>query len=113
MFRIFTKAALAALIGLGAMSAIPATASANDFGVRIEVAGPRHHYDDRRHSNDRYYRGPMCSNRLALQKAARTGLRGARIVARSPRAVVIEGRRHHRHDRMVFANNRGCPIVRY
>ena len=118
MTNIFAKAAIAAVLSLGTLAAIPAAASANDFGVYFGVGGPGYHH---RHHNDRRdYRvfhgerhAGRCSDGRAIWKAERTGLHRAYVTRRGPGRVVVEGRRHHRFDRMVFANSRGCPIIRY
>jgi hypothetical protein len=102
MRSIFTKTALAALIGLGSIAAVPAVASAHDHVRVIVDHGPRHHMDERR----------FCSNREAVWRAERSGMRRALVVARSPNRIVLEGQRGYRKDRMVVADRPGCPIVR-
>ncbi|MBB3291258.1 MULTISPECIES: hypothetical protein [Rhizobium] len=100
MSNLFAKAGIAALIALGAISATAATASANDFHPGIQQA----RYD--------HYRGRICSPGLAVQKARDMGLRRARIDNITPRRVVVEGFGRRGPDRVVFANVRGCPLIR-
>ncbi|MGV8939493.1 MAG: hypothetical protein ACOH2J_20430 [Allorhizobium sp.] len=123
MTSIIAKAGIAVLIALGALSSTVSTASAagRDFGFGIYVAGPghdrgpgadrgRHHRDDRRHGWDRPRFG--CSPGQAVEKARWSGMRRARVDNVSPRRVVVAGVRHGNFDRMVFANERGCPLIR-
>lgn len=106
MTSLFAKAAFAVLIGLGSMAAVPSIASARDMGVQIEVRdGYRHH---RPHWQERR----ACTNREAVWRAERSGLRGAAVIGRSPNRVILEGKRGYRIDRMVVANRPGCPILR-
>ena len=107
MTSIFTKFAIAAVLGLGTLATIPAVASAQDNRPHMGVVG----------HGDQYNRRPMgnrmsCSSGQAVEKASRTGLRGAHVVRRDNGRVVVEGRRMHRISRIVFANVRGCPIIR-
>ena len=117
MTSIFTKVAIAAVLGLSTLAAIPATASARDTGIYIGFGGQRHHETYRHHQprherhERRVYRA-SCSSGQAVYKASRIGLRAAHVTRRSPGRVVVEGRHHHRHSRIVFANTRGCPIIR-
>lgn len=115
MNNIFTKVAIAAVLGLSTLAAIPATASARDTGIYIGVSGHRHHETYYHHHNPRHDRRgyrESCSSGQAEYKASRFGLRAAHVIRRTPGRVVVEGRRHHYHQRIVFANTRGCPIIR-
>ncbi|ENN87851.1 hypothetical protein RHSP_48088 [Rhizobium freirei PRF 81] len=100
MTNLFAKAGIAALIALGAISATAVTASANDFHPGIQQARYEH------------YRGRSCSPVLAVQKARDMGMRRARIDNITPRRVVVEGFGRRGPDRIVFANVRGCPLIR-
>ena len=116
----FLRNALAALVvataGLGASA--PA-ATAGDLSFDFRIGGPgggviirdhgRHGGWDRfeRH-RDRGY----CKPRRALRKARRMGLRHTDIVRANHRRVVVEGYRHHRPVRVVFANQHRCPVIR-
>jgi len=99
MISLIAKAGIAALITLGAISATAATASANDFSVSVHQA----RYD---------YRARACSPIAAVQKARAMGLRRARIDNITPRRVVVDGFSRRGPDRIVFANARGCPLIR-
>src|SRR5690606_19130656 len=65
---------------------------------------------DRRHGD--WGRGGRCSPDLAVAKARDFGMRRARIADISPRRVVVEGFRHGDYRRMIFLNDRGCPLWR-
>jgi hypothetical protein len=109
--RIGAKLGLAAIITLTGLSATINTAAASEPGFAIYV---QHHERDRgwdrRH--DRHHDRRGCSAWRAEDKASRMGLRRARVVSMSRRAVVVDGRGWHGRDRIVFANERGCPVIR-
>lgn len=114
------KIAAAALISIGAMSAIPASASAAGVDFYFGIGGPGPYFHGGHHGHGGYGPGRHwghrrgCSDYRALRKARYNyGLRHARIVHSGFRGIVVEGRRHHHHSRIVFANAPGCPVVRY
>jgi len=116
MFNTVKTAALSALVGLGALTAIPAHADSlylgfgNNqdprFGVYAGDDGYRHRRDERR---DGWRRG--CSPDRALDKAERMGLYRARIVDANRRVVKVVGRQDGDRVVIVFANERGCPVI--
>ncbi|KRB18303.1 hypothetical protein ASE05_26670 [Mesorhizobium sp. Root172] len=116
MYTKIKTAALSALVGLGTLAAIPAHADSlylgfgNNqdprFGVYAGDDGYRHRRDERR---DDWRRG--CSPDRALDKAERMGLRRARIVDANRRVVKVMGRQYGDRVVIVFANERGCPII--
>ncbi len=112
MISTFAKAGVAALIALGGISATASTASAGpDVQYRIEVQ------DGYRHGGHQGWGRPdrgrdRCAPWLAEEKANRMGLRRARVVDVSPRRVVVAGFDRGGRDRIVFANVRGCPVIR-
>ena len=115
MFNTIKTAALSALVGLGTLAAIPAHADSlylgfgnnNDprFGVYAGDDGYRHRRDERRD----WRRG--CSPERALDKAERMGLYRARIVDVNRRTVKVMGRQDGDRVVIVFANERGCPVI--
>lgn len=134
MTTLLKKTLLAAVLGLGALTASVPAASAAGLSVTVEPAGYRNGFlqvqdydggwDSRRDRGERWDRdrrpdrrhGDMgrrgrCSPELAMAKARDFGLRRARIVDMSPRRVVVEGFRHGDYRRIVFANDRGCPAM--
>ncbi|TIN91700.1 MAG: hypothetical protein E5Y06_26710 [Mesorhizobium sp.] len=121
MYTTIKTAALSALVGLGTLAAIPAHADSlylgfgnnNDprFGVYAGDDGYRHRRDERRDDwrGDGWRRG--CSPDRALDKAERMGLHRARIVDNNRRVVKVMGRQYGDRVVIVFANERGCPII--
>lgn len=126
MLNTIRTLALSALVGFGALAAIPATAQADSmylsFGggnhARVGVYegnrdnGVRHvrrdRYDDRNWDRDRR---SSCSPNRALNKADRMGLRRARVVNMNRRAVRVAGVKYGTRVTVSFANARGCPIL--
>lgn len=135
MLTLIRTVALSALVGLGALAAMPAPAMAQSGGIYLGFGssdrGPsagfhfndrgrhdyrdrgRHHQrDTRRQARERDHRG-FCSPREAVRKASRMGLRNARVVSANHRVIRVEGRRHSpRHHIVTFANARNCPVLR-
>lgn len=111
MISTFAKAGLAALMAFGGIAATASTASA-DPGVRYGI----YVQDGYRHGGHGWGRPDRgrdrCSSWLAEEKASRMGLRRARVVDVSPRRVVVAGFDRRGRDRIVFANVRGCPVIR-
>jgi hypothetical protein len=114
------KLGMAALVSIMATTGIASTASADSFGWGIYIDGPRdgrgwdgHRRDDRHRPGwDRPDRRGQCHPGQAVEKARWNGLRRAFVADVSPRRVVVAGVRHGSRDRIVFANVRGCPVIR-
>lgn len=130
MMTFLKKTLLAVVLGAGALTASVPAASAAGLDVTIETVGYRNGFlqiqdhdgrwdrrdrwdrrHDRRHG-DWGRRGGRCSPHLAVAKARDFGMRRAQVVDISPRRVVVEGFRRGDYRRMVFINDRGCPIWR-
>ena len=118
MTNILVKTGLAALVAISGLAATASTAAAASPEFRIFV---QHGWDDRDHRRDRWERprhdrghgrGGRCSPGLAEEKARHMGLRRARVVDIDRRTVTGGGRDRHGRDRIVFANDRGCPVIR-
>ncbi|MFA6155141.1 hypothetical protein [Mesorhizobium sp.] len=125
MFNKIKTATLSALVGLGTLAAIPAHADNlylgfgnNDdprVGVYVGEDGYRHRRDERRDEwrsverRDEWRRG--CSPERALGKAQRMGLHRARILDVNRRTVKVMGRQDGDRIVIVFANERGCPVI--
>lgn len=123
MSTMFTRTLLAAVLGLGAVSAsVPAMAAGPD--AHVETVGYRSGFhgrdrderrwdrnEDRRWDRGRVERRGSCSPRLAIEKARSQGIRQARIADVTPRLVVVDGKRHHRNVRIAFANVARCPAM--
>ena len=111
-------AALSALIGLGAIAAMPATAQAEGLylnygsghhsgvGIGVQI-GDRYDYrHDRRHFR-------FCTPDRAVDKAERYGVRRARVVDVGRRTIMVAGRKYGDRVRMTFGRAPNCPIVRW
>lgn len=121
MYNAIKTATLSALVGLGTLAAMPAHAdnlylgfgNNNDprVGVYVGEDGYRHRRDERRDDDrrDDWRRG--CSPDRALDKAERMGLHRARIVDVNRRTVKVMGRQDGDRVVIVFANERGCPVI--
>jgi hypothetical protein len=108
MRNIFAKAGIAALVALTGLSVAAPTASAASPDLTLSVQ-----YRDRDWRPDRRPdRRPGCSPWLAEEKAERMGLRRTRVVDVSRRTVTVVGFDRRGRDRVVFANVRGCPVIR-
>lgn len=136
MTTLLKKTILAAVLGLGALTASVPAASAAGLSVTIDNVGYRNGFlqvqdydggwdgerrghdrdrwdrrEDRRHGGGWGGRRGRCSPDLAVAKARDIGLRRARIVDVSRSKVVVEGFRRGEYRRIVFANDRGCPAL--
>lgn len=122
MFAKLKTAALSALIGLGAIAAIPATAQADNiylnygngqsgFGVQIGDYGRVDYRRNDRRWDDRRYR--ECTPNRALDKAERNGVRRARVVNVNRRTITVAGRKWGERVQMTFARAPNCPVVRW
>jgi hypothetical protein len=120
MTGMLRKLGMAALVSIMATTGIASTASADSFGWGIYIDGPRDGYgwdrprhDDRHRPDwDRPGRRGQCHPGQAIEKARWNGLRRTFVADVSPRRVVVAGVRHGYRDRIVFANVRGCPVIR-
>lgn len=116
----FAKAGLAALIALGSFAGVTSAAQASDFGLGIYVGGAPGGYGwhggpggrPDRWDERRGPRRDSCAPWMAEEKASRMGLRRARVVDMTPRRVVVAGIDRGGRDRIVFANEHGCPVIR-
>jgi hypothetical protein len=117
MFNTIKTATLSALIGLGTLAAIPATAQADSiylgFGNNDDSRVGVYVVDEDRYRERRRERDwrRSCSPNRALNKAERMGLRRARIIDVSRRTVKVSGRQYGDRVVVVFANERGCPVI--
>ncbi|RRI03125.1 hypothetical protein EH240_11200 [Mesorhizobium tamadayense] len=116
MFNQIKTAALSALVGLATLGAIPAHADSlylgfgNNHDPRFGVYTGDDD-DDGYYRRDRDWHRRGCSPDRALDKAERMGLHRVRIVDISRRTVKVAGRQYGDRVVVVFANERGCPII--
>ncbi|MBN9044810.1 MAG: antifreeze protein [Rhizobiales bacterium] len=101
--------AVTAALGLAAVFSAGAAANAASPAAPA-VSTPAHSTVVKHVQYRRDHRG-MCSVNWARNKAARMGIRNARVVYRG-RAVQVRGWRHGRPAHVTFANVRGCPTIR-
>ncbi len=120
-----------ALIGLALAGGLWAPAQAAPIDAMgsvqtvqyYEGGGPRewhgrHHRPDRDWREGRGWREErhgrrdgMCRPGLALNKAARMGVRGADIVRMTPRSVTVAGFKRGHPVAVRFAQVGGCPVI--
>lgn len=126
MTNILKSALLSALIGLGAIAAMPAAAQAQSGGFYLGFGngpGVGFHFDDRGRRYDRGRSGRHerherrsyreCSPREAVQKARRMGLRHPRVISNGHRAILVQGMtRGDRHSRVRIGKAPHCPVLR-
>ncbi|MCF6367341.1 hypothetical protein [Rhizobium halophilum] len=115
MTNMLVKTGLAALIALAGFTATASTAAAGgpEFRIFVQHGGwDRDHRRGDRWERPRRERGGRCAPWLAEEKARHMGLRRARVVDVDRRTVTVIGRDRHGRDRVVFANDRGCPVIR-
>jgi hypothetical protein len=114
--KTFVKAlVMSAVIGLGGVAAMPA--SAQDGRVYLEFGGrdgPRIGVDERSRYRDRdRWDERSCSPREAVRKASRMGIRNARVVDTGRRTIEVSGRRHGDRVHVTFGRRGDCPVVRW
>jgi hypothetical protein len=115
MFAKFKTVAIAALVALGAFSAMPASAQASGFSfsggngsVTVQFGSGGYHHRPYHHGARR----AACTERQAAFKAADMGLRNVRVVDSDRRSIEVRGR-SHRHGRttVIFARAPHCPVI--
>lgn len=128
MLKEIKIAAASALIGLGAVTALPA--SAQESGIYLHLGGgdepyfgdrlPRdyryredyqedRYWDNRRWERDRWSRS--CTPDRALDKAERMGIYRARIADVDRRTITVRGRSRGERVYVTFARAPRCPII--
>jgi hypothetical protein len=120
MFDMLKTAALSTMIGLGAITALPAAAQADSLhfsfgdrhdGGRIGIQFGSDRYDYRGWDDDDYRDRRTCSPDEALRKARRIGLRRARVVDVDRRTIDVVGRDRGDRVRVTFGRRGNCPIL--
>ncbi|KQZ14169.1 MULTISPECIES: hypothetical protein [unclassified Mesorhizobium] len=123
MLNKIKTAVLSALIGIGTLAAVPATASADGLYLNFGGDGPRLGIQASDHGN-RHWRGDrhdewrrdrdwrrMCTPGRAVDKAERMGLRRARVVDVGRHTIRVAGRKYNQRVVVVFGRDRNCPVV--
>ncbi|MEX0953887.1 MAG: hypothetical protein WDZ83_01590 [Rhizobiaceae bacterium] len=128
MFNKIRTAALSAVIGLGTLAAVPATAQADSFYFGISPNGPSFGFNsdssrqyDRRRDDRRWGRdqGPrhlrrgwdQCSSNEALRKADRMGIARAYVRGANHQVIRIGGRKGGHRVAITFGKAANCPVV--
>jgi hypothetical protein len=117
MFNALKTAAIAGLIGLTALAAVPAKADSlylgfgdrrddTRFGIYLGDNGRAYHPRERYRERDR-----RCTPQRALYKAERMGIRRARIADVGRRQISVVGRSRGDRVYVTFARVRGCPVI--
>jgi hypothetical protein len=126
--KTFIRNALAALVvATAGVAATAPAATAGGIGFEFSIGGPgggvivRDHgrgwdrFEGHRGGWDRYegHRGgrDVCRPHRAIEKARDMGIRRADVIRAGHRRIVVEGFRHHRPVRVIFANERHCPVI--
>lgn len=121
MFKFIRTAALAAIMGVGALAALPASAEASSasfsfgiaspdgaFSVQFGNPGPRYYHG----GHPRHRQASYCSDRRAVSKARDMGLRNAHVARSGSRSVEVRGWSHRRgHSAITFARAPHCPVI--
>lgn len=115
MFSKIKTVTLSAIVALGTLAAIPATAQADSlylnfgghgagFGLSVGHGhGWKNHHG--RHAQ-------RCTPQRALWKADRMGIRRAHVTNVRNRSIVVSGRSHGDRVRVVFGRAPHCPVIR-
>lgn len=137
MFNKIKTATISALVGLGTLAAIPASAQADGLYLNLGQGEPRvgvyvqdgyrdGYRDDYRNGrwdgrgegrwdysrNDRRW-DRRCTPDRALDKAERMGIRRARIDDVNRRTITLRGRKYGERVFVTFARAPNCPVVRW
>ena len=100
------------LMGVSTLTVIPSVPSAQSLDLYIGPGGPelreRRYYDD---DDDVYRPRRGCSERQAIRRAYRLGVRDPEIQSVTRREIAVEGIRRGRFMTVYFANRPGCPRI--
>lgn len=120
MFKAIRIAVASAVVGLGALAAMPSAAQANSFYFGITAGGPvfgyqagpvrpgygGHHRDWNRPARQ------ACNAQQALRKADRMGIRRSHVRAQNHRVISVAGTNRGRPASVLFARAPNCPVIR-
>ncbi|MBB5702625.1 hypothetical protein FHS76_002509 [Ochrobactrum daejeonense] len=109
-FVVTAAVGVAAIFTMAASAGAASPVAAPAISTSVHSAVVNVDYRSYRHGRP-VYRGRACSVERAKMKANRMGIRKARVVYRG-KSVRVRGFRHGRPAGVVFANARGCPIIR-
>ena len=114
MFTTLRTAAMAGLIGLASLAAMPAEADGLFFrhGEHHDKARFDIFLGDGEREREFRHMERSCTPELALDKAERIGIRRARIDYVRHRSIGIVGRSRGDWIRVTFARGPNCPVLR-
>ncbi|VVT27025.1 hypothetical protein [Rhizobium sp. EC-SD404] len=115
MFKKMIKAVvLSAALVAGGIGTLAVTASSSNQAAAqsIELRFGNGHAP-RYRQGGRHFAPNFCDPRHALGKAQSMGIRRAHVVRNAPRRVAVAGFQRGQQVRVVFANQRGCPVIGY
>lgn len=103
------KLLAAGLMAAGICAALPSMSSAQGMDLYIGPGGPNLELRD---SERRYERPRGCSERQAIRRAYRLGMRDPAITSVSRRQILIDGiGRRGEYTTLALANRSGCPRI--
>jgi hypothetical protein len=111
MFTTLKTAAMAGLIGLVSLAALPAEASDMRFGERHDHARFGIYLGGGERMREREFRRGRCTPERALDKAGRIGIRRARIDHVGYDSIGVVGRSRGGRIRVTFSRERNCPVL--
>lgn len=109
----------AIIVATAGLAASAPAATAGDVGFSLSIGGGGggivignggHRGGWDRFERHRGHRD-VCQPHRAVQKARHMGVRRADVVRAGRGRVVVAGFKHHRPVRVVFANERRCPVI--
>ncbi|MFU0507364.1 hypothetical protein [Pseudaminobacter sp. NGMCC 1.201702] len=112
MFRKIKIAVVSAILGLGTLAAVPATAQADNFYFGISSHGPSFGYHGAGYGHGYGWDRRDCTPRKALRKAQRIGVHRAHIRSVNRHTIRVSGRKHGHRINVTFAKAPHCPIIR-
>ncbi|MEK1929556.1 MAG: hypothetical protein AAAC47_07155 [Pararhizobium sp.] len=101
--------AMALIVG-GVLTALPSSPLAQSMDLYIGPGGPDLEYRDQ-YRRDYEWRGG-CSERQAIRRAYRLGMRDPAIASMGRRQIVVDGiGRRGEYTKLRLANREGCPRI--
>jgi hypothetical protein len=116
MFQKIIRTAVLSIAIAAAGFGILATTAATSGTAAAQSASFEFHFGHGPSPRYRYiprHAQSFCAPRHAVRKARHMGVRDAHIVRRAPRRVAVRGWKHGHPVKVVFANERGCPVIAY
>ena len=110
MTRVVDKRFAAALVVAGVLTALPSAPLAQSLDLYIGPGGPDVEYREP-YRRDYEWRGG-CSQRQAIRRAYRLGMRDPAVTSIGRRQIVVDGiGRRGEYTTLRLANREGCPRI--